>query len=351
MGTGSTDESDVNQAVALHVELADGKFELIEQEVRLKRGDRSVMIESQPFAVLCFLIRHRREVVSRERIFRQFKNWYAGANVEDAADSINQSVSKIRRALRDLNDGYIRTVRGHGYQFVASVQDVSARSMTETPPPSTLPRVRDVLRHDVRVAEWADVRSWGWDAPRLLDKLIALDFVLFPNLDPGDEGETAQWHPVFEEHPDMWRLIVDGNDEIVGYWHFVLLHEQDHQAAREGKLIESSITIDRVVPLRPGRHKMYFVSVGLITEFRRHHTLLLDSLFEIWTKLAARKILFDEIVTNAYTADGLRLCKSLNFRKLCAHARRGMIFEVTFPEMLQTDYFYRHPALRMLYGV
>lgn len=96
------------------------------------------------------------------------------------------------------------------------------------------------------VADIEDITSWGWDGHRLLDELIRLDYETLEGLTVDHEGHTAQWAPVFMDHPETWRLIADAPGSIVGYWHFVPLFDADYELVKQGHLLDSQITTDRV---------------------------------------------------------------------------------------------------------
>lgn len=206
---------------------------------------------------------------------------------------------------------------------------------------------------DWRIAELSDVESWNWDGRRLLKELIDLDWRMFDDLDAESEGHVEQWSPVFDNHPETWRLLVTDEQRIVGYWHFVVLPDEEHRRATVGRLIEGHISAERVRPLTIGNYNMYFVSMGLLKSFRRppYNAAILDSLYVVLTGLAENGVFFDEIITNAFTKYGVALCEDLGFSKVCEHEKKGAIYRVSFREMLRRRFFDRHPRLRQLYGV
>ncbi len=114
-----------------------GAFELDTARYEL-RGEGSVIrIEPQVFDVLTHLVTNRDRLVSKEELFDTV---WGGRFVGEAA--LTSRIKAARRALGDDGESqrFIRTVRGRGYQFIATVlQDIA-----EAPPadPSPEPAVR-----------------------------------------------------------------------------------------------------------------------------------------------------------------------------------------------------------------
>jgi DNA-binding winged helix-turn-helix (wHTH) protein/TolB-like protein len=127
-----------------------GTFELDSRSGELRRNGRRVALQGQPAQVLCHLVSHPGELVSRDDLRRAI--WADGTFVDfDAA--LNVAVKKIRQALRDSASAprFIETVPRRGYRFLAEVRGIelgeshSVGSLASTaldpaPPPSALLR-------------------------------------------------------------------------------------------------------------------------------------------------------------------------------------------------------------------
>jgi TolB-like protein len=100
-------------------------LELDRSKVELRRNGAVVPVEPQVFALLLLLAENRERLVSRDEIIE--KVWDGRVVSESAIDS---RVKSARRALGD--DGkrqrFIRTVHGHGFRFVAEVEETAPRS-------------------------------------------------------------------------------------------------------------------------------------------------------------------------------------------------------------------------------
>jgi DNA-binding winged helix-turn-helix (wHTH) protein/tetratricopeptide (TPR) repeat protein len=98
-----------------------GVFEVDERSGELRKRGVRVKLQEQPFLILCALLDHSGEVVTREEL-RQ-KLWPEHTFV-DFDRSLNKAITKLRSALCDSADNprYIETIPRHGYRFLAPVQ-------------------------------------------------------------------------------------------------------------------------------------------------------------------------------------------------------------------------------------
>jgi hypothetical protein len=203
----------------------------------------------------------------------------------------------------------------------------------------------------LRIASIEDVLNWGWDGQRLLVELIQLDYATIDGLTAEHEGKPTQWAPVFMDHPDTWRLLVDEAGLIVGYWHFVPLFQAEFQLAKQGQLHDSEVTTDKVSVLLPGEHNMYFTVFCLTARMRRTPgvRILFNSFLEVLTDLARGGIFFREICANAYTPSGVALCRKFGMTCVQPHMSHGQMFaKAVFPFPVD-DVFSSYDELQQLY--
>ncbi|MBT8078571.1 MAG: tetratricopeptide repeat protein [Gammaproteobacteria bacterium] len=97
-----------------------GDYELNTATRQLLHAGKSVTLEPRVYKLLAFLIEQRHRAVDKDEI--QGAVW-APAIVSDTA--LTRAIMKARRALGDdaEKQSVIRTVHGHGYQFVAPIAD------------------------------------------------------------------------------------------------------------------------------------------------------------------------------------------------------------------------------------
>jgi len=97
-----------------------GEFEFDPRRHELRRQDRRVPLQEQPYQILACLLERPGEIVSRETLRERL--WPAGTYVE-FEKSINVAVMKLRDALDDSAEAprYVETVPRLGYRFVGAI--------------------------------------------------------------------------------------------------------------------------------------------------------------------------------------------------------------------------------------
>ena len=257
--------------------------------------------------------------------------------------------SKIANLQNVLEDAGIKT-RNEFFENVRKCKEEIESSA------NTL-RIAGLLNNESkhRIADDRDVKMWGWDSKKLLDELIKLDYETMEGLTRDMEGSTDQWADVFSESPDTWRLLVNGSESIIGYWHFVPLFPDDFQKAKLGELKDSEIVAERIMPLDiPGDYDIYVVSIALRRGYRNHEdrSLLFGSFFEEVYSLAKDGIFIRNIITNAFTPDGFRTCTRFGMKAIAKHAQYGDIFYRTlYPFHEQDKFLEREMEIRELYAM
>ena len=122
-----------------------GVFEVDERAAELRKRGVRIKLQEQPFQILCLLLDHSGEVVTREEL-RQ-KLWPAHTFV-DFDRSLNKAMTKLRSALGDSaeNPRYVETVPRHGYRFLAPVhhqrEKVEASAIAPVPAVEGQPEVQ-----------------------------------------------------------------------------------------------------------------------------------------------------------------------------------------------------------------
>jgi cholera toxin transcriptional activator len=109
-----------------------GIFEADASTGELRRKGVRVKLNAQPFQVLCLLLEHRGELLTREEICHTL--WPEGTFV-DYEHGLNSAVNRIREALGDTASSprYIETLARRGYRFVAPVERIVDRNLAPIP--------------------------------------------------------------------------------------------------------------------------------------------------------------------------------------------------------------------------
>jgi len=182
---------------------------------------------------------------------------------------------------------------------------------------------------EIKIGGVEEILSWGWDGIRLLDEFINLDYETLENLIPSHEGHSRQWAPIFMNHPDTWRMLYSESNKIIGYWHFAPLFEDSYELAKQGILLDSEITADKVQFFEfEGWYNVYFVQICMLPKYRttRNVRKLFQAIFTVLENLTKDGIFIKEICANAYTDIGRALCKTFRMQYLCEHKEYGSIY-------------------------
>jgi len=101
-----------------------GTFEVDILAGELRKSDRRVRIQEQPFRILLLLLERPGEVISREYIIQRL--WPDGTFV-DYEHSVNTAIRKLREALGDDPDSprFVETVPRRGYRFIAPLNNLA----------------------------------------------------------------------------------------------------------------------------------------------------------------------------------------------------------------------------------
>jgi DNA-binding winged helix-turn-helix (wHTH) protein len=123
-----------------------GPFELSLDDAELRKNGVHLKLQDQPFRILCALLEHPGELVTREHLRQQL--WPEGTFV-DFEHGLNTAVKKIRDVLNDDSDTprYIETIPRRGYRLLAPVSHDGAQLIQAAEAPSSRPywRRRAVL--------------------------------------------------------------------------------------------------------------------------------------------------------------------------------------------------------------
>ena len=111
-------------------------FEVDTVNYSITESGKPVPVEPKVFDLLVYLITHRHKVIRRDELFEQI---WQGREVSDT--TLSNHIKSIRKLFGDDGEtqGVIKTVRGRGYQFVASVSctsEPSAQSNAQPPNPA-----------------------------------------------------------------------------------------------------------------------------------------------------------------------------------------------------------------------
>lgn len=127
-----------------------GPFRVDPEKELLLRGDTTVPLTPKTFQILLVLIRHKKEIVTKDELMKQV---WPDTFVEEA--NLSRNIFLLRKALGEnpQDHQYIVTVPGRGYRFAEEVQFVPGQNVNIV--------AASHSRVQVQVKE---TRPWGWIA-------------------------------------------------------------------------------------------------------------------------------------------------------------------------------------------
>lgn len=178
----------------------------------------------------------------------------------------------------------------------------------------------------------------------LLDRLIYLDYASMSSITKEEEGTLENWVPVFRKSPYTSRYLVDGDLNILGYWHFVALKEKLFNKAKKGLMLDYEITADEVYSLnKKGRYAMYFVETVTHPDITNTDAaaMLDESFYDSVYDFARSGIFFTERLTNAITPDAVKRAIGFGMKFVAKNIYRGSVYS-----MKMTDFLLRNASRR-----
>lgn len=183
--------------------------------------------------------------------------------------------------------------------------------------------------HTLTLSSFQSLLSGGRTVESVLQSIIKMDYENIVGLDETSEGDISQWVQIAENNPDGYAFIVTPGEEIVGYWHFEALQNDFFKKALSGELEESEISIDKTRFLcTPGEYDIYFIIFAVAKQYRgfKANRMLLEAFLSRLEEFAEEGILVRNICANAFTLEGIGLCRSLGMQHVRSHRRHGEIY-------------------------
>src|SRR6202043_3995575 len=118
----STNRNVMSTSSQLPQVLRFGVFEVDARAGELRKGGVKLKLQEQPFQLLCMLVEHTGEVVTREEL--RARLWPADTFV-DFDHGLNAAVKRLRDTLGDSaeNPVFIETLARRGYRFLGPISE------------------------------------------------------------------------------------------------------------------------------------------------------------------------------------------------------------------------------------
>jgi DNA-binding winged helix-turn-helix (wHTH) protein len=199
-----------------------GRFSIDCDAREMCADDRAIELEPRAFDLLVYLLLHRERVVGKDELLDAI---WPRQVVSDA--SLTRCVMKARKAVGDdaASQAVIRTLHGHGYRFVADVQDagekagaagtIAPRGATEYARSGDLSIAYQVIGTGpidiVLVNGWISNVELAWEHPlprHFIERLASFSRLI--NFDKRGTGLSDRGAlPTFEERMDDVRAVMD----------------------------------------------------------------------------------------------------------------------------------------------
>jgi len=134
-----------------------GLFELDVSAGELRKENRKIKLQEQPFQVLVLLLSRPGELVAREELQQAL---WPGDTFVEFDQGLNTAIKKIRLALGDSADNprFVETLPRKGYRFIAPVDrtagEVSAQPVPVDGNPLGPPAIEPVKRRSTAILAW-----------------------------------------------------------------------------------------------------------------------------------------------------------------------------------------------------
>lgn len=164
----------------------------------------------------------------------------------------------------------------------------------------------------------------GISAWQIAENLVDIDVSLFSQVGLTETIGTPQdWHDVMVAHPDTWRVFVNDDGRVLGYWFFVCPKREIFLEACFGNYPEDKITVDTLRDIKSGPVNIY--GPGIYTRkdilgIKRDKDVLganlqLSFLYNL-RRLEASGVHFSEICIPVYSEFGLNIVRKFELQRM-----------------------------------
>lgn len=191
------------------------------------------------------------------------------------------------------------------------------------------------------------------DADSDIDEIRAEITSIVNSVIPAENNQGLENHmKILENISENWRVILDQDNQLVGYWVFVALPTEYFERAKSGELNEKEITLDTIEYIDfPGTYHGYLLLSGTKPEARTAELVqeLYRSLAAHLEQLAAKGIFFDEICAVAESPAGKSALRKMGMSKIGTHFFGGDVLACSLMRIEENPYFSAFKELRSLY--
>lgn len=265
------------------------------------------------------------------------------ANIAPGTKPIEQLLDELKRArmLPPIVERHCRVVKDFG-NFAAHGSELGSEAGADSA--LTLSEACLCAESTMVIARWycshiapqlsADIpfriKNGAQVSPAMIDQALAIDKMVYPEHLRGIRDICISW---LERNPEIYTLLTDPNtDKVVGYINAMPLEPEYYRMLESGKRIDVDFPASAIRRFDlPDFYLLYFCSIAIdpsyhsTTAFKTLYDAFIDKLLE----LAQREIFVTEILADAVTDEGGRLCRYAGMREIGNSSHDSKIFKVT----------------------
>ncbi|MCJ7481759.1 MAG: DUF4145 domain-containing protein [Thermodesulfovibrionales bacterium] len=167
-------------------------------------------------------------------------------------------------------------------------------------------------------------------SPAMIDQALAIDAMVYPEQLRGIQSICYSW---LDRNPEIYTLLIDPSvEKVIGYINAMPLEPEYYKIVESGKRLDVDFPAKaiRLYDL-PDFYFLYFCSIAIdpsyhsTTAFKALYNAFIDKLLD----LAQREFYITEILADAVTEEGNRLCQYAGMRSLGETSHNSQIFKAT----------------------
>lgn len=190
------------------------------------------------------------------------------------------------------------------------------------------------------VADLNDVREWGWTPLRLAEELNDFRLRSIADLVADRQRPAAAYGTSFFDHPDTWRILVTGPEQIVGFWNFNSFTSAARAVYLDGQSTMHWPIEEVLRPMKePGWYDIWINTISVHPQYQSLFSamLLANSLLQVLIDLAQRGILIREVFAGILTREGRLLNHGLglDLKHIGGNETAGDIYSGHLPSILR----------------
>ncbi len=164
----------------------------------------------------------------------------------------------------------------------------------------------------------------------MIRQTTEIDALIYPDSFRGVYDKCCLW---FERNPHIYTIIIDAlTQQVVGYINAMPLEHDAYLTVENGSILDVDIHPQSIRRYDlPDFYQLYFASIGIHPSY--HNTAAFRALYDAFinklVQLARNDVFVSEIMADAITNEGVRLCRYAGMREHKATPHGSKIFKLT----------------------